>query len=155
MVVAGSLALPIASTFLALPRLAAIYSWNCRNIEEQQVAAAHWIAENIPPGESVCVSDAGAIRYFGGHRVVDLVGLNSHRLLPLVQAAESEPRDSPAQIELRERFWQQERPNYFAITRGWHGPLLAGKMVQLAHSIEIEHNTICAGSELLILQAVR
>ena len=39
------------------------------------------------------MSDAGAIRYFGEHRVVDLVGLNTHRLLPLVQAAERAPRD--------------------------------------------------------------
>lgn len=147
------LALPIGSTIVALPRLAAIYSWNCRNIEEQQVAAGRWIAANLPRGESICVSDAGAIRFFGNHRVVDLVGLNSHRLLPLVQAAEAAPRESPEQIALRDRFWTTERPTYFAITSGWHGALLAGKLVQLEHSIEIENNTICAGSELLILKA--
>lgn len=149
------LILPIASTTRALPRLASIYSWNCRNIEEQQVAAGRWIEAHVPPGESVWVSDAGAIRYLGNHRVVDLVGLNAHRLLPLVQAAEAAPRESAEQIALRERFWAEELPTWFAITRGWHGALLAGKMVQLEHSIQIENNTICAGSELLILKAVR
>ena len=149
------LALPVASTMQALPRLASIYSWNCRNIEDQQVAAGRWIDANVPPNQSVWVSDAGAIRYFGNHRVVDLVGLNAHRLLPLVQAAEAAPRESAEQIALRDRFWSEEQPTWFAITRGWHGALLAGKMVELEHSIEIENNTICAGSEILILKAAR
>ena len=29
-------------------RMRAVYSWNCRNIEELQVAAARWISINPP-----------------------------------------------------------------------------------------------------------
>jgi hypothetical protein len=57
------------------------YAWNCRNIEEMQVAAGRWVRASVNPGAAVLVSDAGAIRYFGERRCVDLLGLNSHALL--------------------------------------------------------------------------
>lgn len=57
------------------------YAWNCRNIEEVQVAMGRWVAANVAPDEAVLVNDAGAIRYFGGRRTVDLIGLNTHEVL--------------------------------------------------------------------------
>lgn len=57
------------------------YAWNCSNIEEVQVAMGRWVAANVAPSETVMVNDAGAIRYFGGRRTVDLIGLNSHEVL--------------------------------------------------------------------------
>jgi hypothetical protein len=40
------------------------------------VEAGTWIARNTPESAVVGVNDAGAIRYFGGRRTIDLVGLN-------------------------------------------------------------------------------
>lgn len=57
------------------------YAANCTNIEEVQVAMGRWVAANVAPHEGVMVNDAGAIRYFGGRRTVDLIGLNTHELL--------------------------------------------------------------------------
>jgi hypothetical protein len=77
LVVVGSLAkLP-----LALAERASFFAWNCQNIDELNVAMAVWIRDNVPPGEAIAVNDAGASRYFGEHPILDLVGLNHHKLL--------------------------------------------------------------------------
>lgn len=51
-------------------------AWDSRAIARINVQAGLWIREHIPAGAVVGVNDAGAIRYFGGHQTLDLVGLN-------------------------------------------------------------------------------
>jgi hypothetical protein len=65
----------------ALVERAHLFAWNCQNIEELNVAMAIWLRDNVPPGESIVVNDAGAARYFGEHPILDIVGLNHHRWL--------------------------------------------------------------------------
>jgi len=65
----------------ALHRSANLYAWNCQNIDELNVAMATWLRDHAAFGETIAVTDAGAARYFGEHPVLDLIGLNSHRLL--------------------------------------------------------------------------
>lgn len=55
-------------------------AWNCQNMNEVQVALGGWVAANTPAGATVVVNDAGAIRYFGNRRTIDLIGLNNHAL---------------------------------------------------------------------------
>ena len=57
------------------------YSWNTRNIDDVDVAAGKWLAENTPEDATVFVFDAGAIRYFGQRYTYDVVGLNSKELI--------------------------------------------------------------------------
>lgn len=65
----------------ALRASADLYAWNCQNIDELDVAMALWLREHTAPGETIAVTDAGAARYFSDRRIVDLVGLNNHRML--------------------------------------------------------------------------
>jgi hypothetical protein len=62
----------------SLAERAHLYSWNCQNIEELNVAMAMWLRDNVPAGEAILVSDAGAARYFAQHRILDVAGLNNH-----------------------------------------------------------------------------
>lgn len=74
-------AIPWVRTPAAVRERAALYSGNCENVNEMQVEAARWVRANVPPGRAVAVIDAGAMRFFGEHPVVDLVGLNTHEVL--------------------------------------------------------------------------
>jgi hypothetical protein len=65
----------------ALRRSADLFAWNCQNIEELDVAMAKWLRDNTPKDEPIAVTDAGAAGYFAERRIVDLIGLNDHRLL--------------------------------------------------------------------------
>lgn len=76
-------------------KLASEYSWNSRNIHEVNVAAARWIDQHLPPSAVIGTLDAGAIRFFGNRRVVDLTGANTHSAIgqPLFDAAEEQRID--------------------------------------------------------------
>lgn len=149
-VAAGLLALPLASAIAQHAKLRDTYSWNCQNIEQLQVRAAKWVAQNLPEGASIGVSDAGAMRFFGRHRTVDLVGLNAHRLLPFLAAVHASPAGGPREAELREQFWRRERLSYLAIARGGHLPLVRGREFDGLALFRLEHNTICAEGELIV-----
>ena len=60
---------------------AILFAWNCQNINELNVKVGHWLAANAGPDDWIATHDAGAIRYWSGRRVLDFVGLNSHRVL--------------------------------------------------------------------------
>ncbi len=74
----------------ALHERADLFAWNCQNIEELDVAMAKWLRDNVPAEESIAVTDAGAARYFAGHPIADLVGLNDYRYLHHVPERERE-----------------------------------------------------------------
>lgn len=150
--VVAILLLLVASSLAGHGRMRSVYSWNCRNIEELQVVAARWVATNIPEEASVGVSDAGAMRYFGRHRIFDLVGLNSHRLLPLMREIDRAPAGGPEEARLREQFWRTAAPDYLAITSGWHVPLLRKRAFVQIGGFRIDRNTICGGDEVLVLR---
>lgn len=67
----------------------ALYAWNCQNIEEMQGGAADWLRDHASPNDRVASVDAGRIRYASGLPLIDLAGLNHHRLLqdPALRAA--------------------------------------------------------------------
>lgn len=91
--------LAISGTLATWPaRMAASaqrFAWNCQNINEVQVATGQWVATHVEPNEWIVAIDAGAIRFFGQHPVLDVLGLNNHRVLtrgPTSVMAELQPR---------------------------------------------------------------
>jgi hypothetical protein len=48
------------------------------------VATARWVSQNIPPGTLVAAHDIGALGYFADVRLVDLAGLVSPDVIPLM-----------------------------------------------------------------------
>ncbi|MCH8222835.1 MAG: hypothetical protein IH868_05425 [Chloroflexi bacterium] len=70
------------------------YSWNTRNIFDEDELAGLWLKRHAGPDESVLIADAGAIRYFSDLLTLDGVGLNTHENigLPTMQIAlQSQP----------------------------------------------------------------
>ncbi len=61
-----------------LKSMADTFAWNCQNINEVQVELGRWINTKTPPDATVAVNDAGATRYFGHRKTIDLYCLNRH-----------------------------------------------------------------------------
>ncbi|MBE0689478.1 MAG: hypothetical protein IH587_05080, partial [Anaerolineae bacterium] len=53
-------------------------------IGNEMVRAAHWIADNLPEDELLAIHDIGAVGYYASRPIVDLAGLVSPELLPLI-----------------------------------------------------------------------
>jgi hypothetical protein len=58
-------------------------SESLRNINDQHLAVASWINENVSANDKIAVHDVGAIGYFTKRQIIDLTGLVSPELFPL------------------------------------------------------------------------
>ena len=145
------LALPLVSAVYGHAQLRAVYSWNCQNIEAMQVAAGRWIDRNLPAGARVAASDAGAVRWFGRRAVVDLNGLNAHRLLPRIRALYAAPEGSAEERDLLRRLIAETRVDHAAILAGRHPWLRDAQVVPPLVLFDLAHNTICGSDRLGVL----
>jgi hypothetical protein len=118
-----------------LRRSADLFAWNCQNIEELNVAMARWLRDHVPADETIGAVDAGAARYFGNHRILDVIGLNQHGLLH---------GESTALAEL-------DHVRFIATPPAWYPPFHVSAW-RTIHRIAVSNYTICAcnQSELLV-----
>lgn len=65
------------------------YAKDLRIIQSEMVAVANWLADNTAPDEWVAAHDIGAIGYFAGRPIVDLAGLISPEVVPLMADEEA------------------------------------------------------------------
>jgi hypothetical protein len=85
--IAALIVVALTLVVVRLPAAMTTYSDNCDNIEELNVTLGLWLAQNARPGELIALDDAGAIRYFSERPALDLIGLNSWRVLKDGRAA--------------------------------------------------------------------
>ena len=74
---AALLAAAVPSHLAALADRRGHLSTDSRAIRIMNVEPGKWIREHTPEGSVVAANDAGAIRYFGRRRTIDILGLNS------------------------------------------------------------------------------
>jgi hypothetical protein len=75
----------IAVIYFAVGLGAAAYRTDVHIIEEEMVASAHWIADNIPPRELLAVHDIGAVGFFAPRPIIDLAGLVNPEVIPVLR----------------------------------------------------------------------
>jgi hypothetical protein len=96
MIVIVSVALvALAMQAASLRHGAELYASDMRSINQGDVAPALWLAANTPADARVAINDIGALTYFGGRHITDLVGLASPAVITELKAspADSEDRD--------------------------------------------------------------
>jgi hypothetical protein len=118
----------------ALRSSADLFAWNCQNIEELNVAAARWLRDHVPPGETIGSVDAGAARYFGDHRILDVLGLNHHGLLH----------------QEREALAELDRLRFLSTPPAWYPPFHSSSW-RTIHQVATNKYTICRCNQSEIL----
>jgi hypothetical protein len=142
----------VLCSLLGLPVWAATTGGNSLQIKEQQVTVGYWIRENLPSGARVGINDAGAIRYYGGHPTVDLIGLTTNGLaLPTRNGVGS-------LYEALEKMPEEKRPDYFAIYPTWFPGFDASgvfdeEIATFSLSSRPEASGIVGGSEVVVYRA--
>ena len=61
------------------------YGRDVRIIESEIVATARWVRANLPPDVPLAAHDIGALGYYAPHPLVDLAGLVTHDVIPIMQ----------------------------------------------------------------------
>jgi len=136
-------ALVVAGTAWQLPVMASEYAWNVDNINEMHVALGHWVAEHTPPDALLALNDIGAITYISERSVVDLAGLVTPEVVPLLRSPD---RDSHLAALLAQRDVQ-----YVIIFPNWFPDLAARRdLLEPVHQVSLERNTICGGQTMVV-----
>lgn len=65
------------------------YAYDVHLINNEMVTASHWIAANIPTDTPFATHDIGAIGYFAPRPLVDLAGLISPDIVPIINDGEA------------------------------------------------------------------
>jgi hypothetical protein len=101
-----------AITIIYWVRGARAYAQDVAIIETEMVAAAHWISTQTPPESLVAAHDIGALGYFGEREILDLAGLVSPEVIPIL-------RDESALTDLLDR----RHADYLMTFPGWYPAL--------------------------------
>jgi len=102
------LVLIAAQTATALWSMRATYADDCRYIRNRQVRTALWIRDHLPPDARIATHDVGAIGYYSGRRVVDMVGLVSPSMIQNIGSFDG-----------LNRFLVHQRATHLALLRNW------------------------------------
>jgi arabinofuranosyltransferase len=139
-------ALVILGTGWRLPTMTGLYAWNVDNINEMHVALGQWVADHTPPDALLALNDIGAITYVSERPVVDLAGLITPEIIPLLRAPD---RDSRLIALLAARNVQ-----YVIIFPNWF-PGLASRddLLETIHQVTLERNTVAGGDTMVVYQA--
>ena len=126
-----------------LPTMARLYAWNVDNINRMHVALGHWLAEHTPPDAILALNDIGAIAYFSGRPVVDLAGLVTPEVVPLLHSPNRDARLA--------EFMAEQGVDYAIIFPTWFPELAATtRVLEPVHQVTLEHNTIAGGETMVV-----
>jgi hypothetical protein len=140
---AAMLVLGLVSTI----RWSATFAADARDITQLQVTMARWVEANTPRSATLALSDIGAITYLSGRRVIDLVGLVTPDILPVVSG-------KPVGLERDQvvfDYLARHRPDYVIIIPTWY-PYLAsspGSRLAEVHTVWLDHTPSVGGGDHL------
>jgi len=138
--------LVVAGTAWRLPVMARLYAWNVYNINEMHVALGRWAAEHTPPDAVLALNDIGAITYFSERRIVDLAGLVTPEVVPLLHSPDRDARLAD--------FMAGRDVAYVMIFPNWF-PELATRsdVLEPVHQVTLARNTIAGGETMVVFRA--
>jgi len=119
------------------------------NVEDGDVALAHWVRGHLPPGAVLAVQDVGALGYFTENRLVDLSGIVTPAVQDAVRAAAGP--DDPAGRRGMESFLAAERPDFLIVYPRWY-PEIAGDRSRFRPllAFDVPNNVTLAGDRLTV-----
>ena len=135
--------LVIVGTGWRLPTMASLYAWNVDNINSMHVALGEWARANTPPDATLALNDIGAITYVSERSVVDLAGLITPEVVPVLHAPDRDARLIG--------FMAEREVQYVIIFPNWF-PGLAGSsdILEPVHRVKLERNTIVGGETMVV-----
>jgi arabinofuranosyltransferase len=138
--------LVIVGTAWRLPTMARLYAWNVDNINEMHVALGEWVAEHTPPDAVLALNDIGAIAYVSERPIVDLAGLVTPEVIPLLRAPDRDARLAD--------FMAEQGVQYVVIFPNWFPGLAARTdVLEPVYQVTLARNTIAGGEMMVVYRA--
>jgi arabinofuranosyltransferase len=136
----------VVGTAWRLPTMARLYARNVDDINQMHVAIGHWVAEKTPPDALVALNDIGAITYVSGRRVVDLAGLVTPEVVPILRSPDPDARLA--------EFLAERDVQYVIIFPGWFPDLAARRdVLEPVYQVTLAQRTIGGGETMVVYRA--
>ncbi len=135
----------IAGTAWRLPVMANQYAWNVDNINRMHVALGEWIKSHTPPHALLALNDIGAITYISERPVVDLAGLVTPEVIPLLRSPDRDARLA--------EFLAERDVEYVIIFPNWFPGLAADPALEPLYRVTLARNTIAGGQTMVVYHA--
>ena len=117
------------------------------NVEDSDVRAAFWLRERLPADALLAVQDVGALKFYLPNHVIDLAGLVSPEIIPILR------QDDGVYWEQHLlQFLAEKRPDYLVVFSASYPMLTSSSQFRRVASFDIENNVTMAGDELVILE---
>lgn len=127
-------------------QMATAYARQVSNINEMQVAIGRWAAE-LPDDVVLAINDAGAIAYFSGKRVIDIVGVVNPEVVRYRLAHGVSQRSTLEYLRTR-------HPDYVIIFPTWFPEIAsAHRYLEPVTTVRLEDNIVCGGDEMIVYRA--
>jgi hypothetical protein len=133
------------------------YAIEVKNIEEMQVKVARWLAARPEGPGTIATNDIGAIGYFTQAPIVDLTGLATPELIPILRRAPP--------LGLRNRGWnganeaalldylRSTRPRFVALFPTWYpSHFFQQALGNVAFRVDLTDNLICGYRTMLVFR---
>jgi len=104
------------------------------SINRIDVHLGKWVAANTPPDATVATIDIGALGYFSGRRILDLMGLVTPEVIPYIRQHASVDAATVA-------FVRDTRPDYLVIFPPWLPQLIQSTPHRLVARADMRENT--------------
>jgi len=139
-------ALVVGGTAWRLPTMGRLFAQDVENINQMHVAIGHWVAERTPAEAVLALNDIGAITYISQRRIVDLAGLVTPQVTPILR---SEDRASRLVA-----FMAAQGVDYVIIFPNWFPGLAAREdLLEPLHRVTLERRTITGGRTMVVYRA--
>ncbi|MGB2896886.1 MAG: hypothetical protein WBB65_12065 [Anaerolineales bacterium] len=113
------------------------YAQDVAIIETEMVKASRWVAEKTESGSSIAAHDIGALGYFGNRIIIDLAGLVTPEVIPIIRSEDD-----------LESFLDQNSADYLMTFPGWYPRLVNGR--ELIYSTNSEFSLQSGGENMAI-----
>jgi len=130
----------LTATAWRLPAMARQYALNVDNINEMHVDMAYWVRDHVDPGTPVALNDIGAIAYIAQRPVIDLAGLVTPEVIPILRRPDRETHLA--------QFLEERDVHYVVIFPNWFPELAAHSEFERLHQERLETNTIAGGERM-------
>ena len=138
--------LVVAGTGWRLPAMMSAYAWNVDNINRMHVSLGEWARIHTPPDTALALNDIGAIAYFSERTVVDLAGLVTPEVVPLLNGPDRDER----LVELM----AARDVGYVIIFPEWFPDLAArSDVLEPVHQVTLERRTVTGGETMVVYKA--
>jgi hypothetical protein len=133
----------LIGTAWRLPTMALLTAENVANINEMHVRIGQWVTENTPPDALLALNDIGAITYISERQVVDLAGLVTPELIPLLLAPD---RDDNLAAYMAKR-----GVDYVVVFPTWFPGLTERRdLLEPLYEVTLDRNTVAGGRQMVV-----